>query len=710
MADPRSTDPIVLGEVPTGPQMVELWRSTDGRFAGSRSRIRWARDVQNKEPATRSAPSDATAFTLPERLMAVTMTNSMASQYGVPELTRYGRPSPTDKADEIETIMKATLERLVDVVDLFGKGTQDGQWGVAVLPAETDWASVPVYSEEGYSLDSEDRGPADAGYAGRDGARSRRKYDKDREDWLSDQDYVTVDLLDPTDCAPILVRGTHGRKFEARGIVVRRLFSREDLLVRGYRCVALASERATLIPRGDRPNRIGKGGQLWLYTAYLTLWDDDKEALVPCVAYSVAGQTTYRRAADSEEDQPALINLAETYGITTPMWGYYWGMHTADPDPDRVGIPFMDAYADLVLALERMIAAGVYHAERSAFRGSWVEPGENVPAAAYTETVENQLRLKKFDAPQSGELVTAPGRVIPDAPPPLGSAATQMMAAMHMQLQQTAPDPSNPAGTGASGHAMSLASGLIEAAHGDIPRGVLACYQDLVCWVLECLCAVMRTYEVPYVLDANEELPPESPGARRYVTQRYVLTERDIGRSYKLSATWRQKPDPTNVTLTMDAAMRGFASHADVLEARGETNTNLKLAEILYYRAVMTPGTPENLELSAYAARRRGEMEKAQQMELQAKGMLAPQGTPNAAIAPEAQQAADAAAGGMPAEGPMGPSGIQTGVRSSIAASVQGATGGGPTTADAMAAGQLGVRPALAGANGTAPGASGGPV
>jgi hypothetical protein len=119
---------------------------------------------------------------------------------------------------------------------------------------------------------------------------------------------------------------------------------------------------------------------------------------------------------------------------------------------------------------------------------------------------------------------------------------------------------------------MSLASGLIEAAHGDIPRGVLACYEDLACWLLECLCAVMRTYEVPYVLDANEELPPEAPGSRRFVTQRYVLTERDIGRSYKLSATWRQKPDPTNITVTMDRATRGYASVVDVLEAAGETN------------------------------------------------------------------------------------------------------------------------------------------
>jgi hypothetical protein len=252
-----------------------------------------------------------------------------------------------------------------------------------------------------------------------------------------------------------------------------------------------------------------------------------------------------------------------------------------------------------------------------------------------------------------------------------------MMAAMQSQLGQTAPDPSsNPAGTGASGHAMSLASGLIEAAHGDIPRGVLACYEDLACWLLECLCAVMRTYEVPYVLDANEELPPESPGSRRFVTQRYVLTERDIGRSYKLSATWRQKPDPTNITVTMDRATRGYASVVDVLEAAGETNSTYKIAEIIYYRAVMTPGTPENLELSAYVARKRGETEKAQQQELQAKGMLGPQGTPTDAIAPEAEQMAQAAAGG--GNPPMGPSGIQTGVRSSIAATVQAPAGSGP--------------------------------
>lgn len=702
---PRNTDPISLDGPPSGEQLVALWRDTDGRFTGSRARIRWARDVQAKDPTSISAVGDIAGLTLPQRLMAVTMTNSMASQYGTPELTRYGRPAPSDKADEIETIMKATLEQSIDVTDLFGKATQDGEWGVAVVPAEVDWAAVPTYSEEGYSFDADDRRPDDEGYGGRDGARSRRAYDKDREDWLARQQYVTIDLIDPTDCAPILVRGTHGKRFEARGLVVRRLFTREDLLGRGYRCEALAQTNATLIPRGDRGNKTGKGGKLWLYTAYLTLWDEDDETLVPCVAYSVAGETTTRRDGASGEDRAAIIDLRKDYGIGTPMWGYYWGLHSADPDPDRIGIPFMDAYADLVLTLERMLAAGVHHAERSAYRGSWVEPGENVPAAAYTETVENQLRLRRFDPPLSGELVTAPGRVVPDAPPPLGTAATQMMMALQANLGQTAPDPSSPAGTGASGHAMSLASGLIEAAHGDIPRGVLACYEDLACWVLECLCAVMKTYDVPYVLDANEELPPESPGNRRFVTQRYVLTERDIGKSYKLSATWRQKPDPTSITLTMDRAARGYASVVDVLEASGETNATLKIAEIMYYRAVMTPGTPENLELSAYVARRNGDVEKAQQIELERQGLLHPQGTPSAAIAPEAQEMAAQAGGGPP----MGPSGVQTGVRSSIAASVQGETGMGPTVSDAMAGASMGIRPALPSPNG-GPGATGGPV
>ena len=712
-ADAAARRPISLAEPPTGAQIVELWRSTEARFPTSRRRIRRARDIANKDPQTIWDPE---GFTLPQRLMAVTLTNSFASQYGTPELTRYGRPVATDQSDEIETVMKATLEKLISTVDLFGKAAQDAEWGVAVLPADADWAHVPVYSEEDYALDAKGKQPDETGYGGRDGSASRRAHGKDMEDFLAQQDYVTIDLIDPTDCAPILIKGRHGRRFEARGLVVKRLFDREALLAMGYRCAALTEEKATLIPRGDRANGRGSGGQLWLYTAYLTLWDEDGDELVPCVVYSVAGETTDRYNGATETTGPAVINLRDEYGISTPMWGYYWGLQTADPDPDLMGLPFMDAYASLVISLERMLAASVHHAERSSFRGSWVEPGLNVPPEAYTETIENQLVLKRYDPPESGELVTAPGRVTPDAPPPLGPAASQMMSAMLAQLEMTAPDVSNPAGKGASGHAMSLASGLLEAAHGDIPRGVLACYEDLACWVLECLCAVMRTFDVPYVLDANEELPPEAPGGRRYVSQRYVLTEKQIGTAYKLSATWRQKPDPTAITLTMDRALKGYASVADVLEAAGETNTTWKIAEILYYRAVMTPGTPENLELTAYVARKRGEQEKADQLALQAKKLVAPQGTPTDAIAPEAQQMAQQVAqqGGMGAQpmptGPGGqPSGVQTGVQSSIAATVQGAVGRGPMTADAMRAAQMGVRPATPAPMG-GPGAAGGPV
>jgi hypothetical protein len=61
---------------------------------------------------------------------------------------------------------------------------------------------------------------------------------------------------------------------------------------------------------------------------------------VPCIAYSVAGEDTTRRDAQSGERRAALINLKEEWGITTPMWGYYHGLRSADPDPDRVGLPF----------------------------------------------------------------------------------------------------------------------------------------------------------------------------------------------------------------------------------------------------------------------------------------------------------------------------------------------------------------------------------
>lgn len=690
---PRDTDALRLDVDPTGAQLAQLWKATDARFPASRRRIKRARTVATKDDlafGSDGRAADPWAITLPQRLLAVTMTNSLSSQYGVPELTRFGRPVASDKSDQIETVLKATLAELLSAEDLFGKATQDGEWGVAVVPAATRWDHVPVYSEEGYSLDADDRSRGDDGYTERDAARSRRAYDRDYEDHCARSEYVAVDLIDPTDCAPILTRGTRGRRFAARGLVVRRLFEREELLDQGYDCPALASEKSALIPRGERATMRGRGGKLYLYTAYVSLWDEDDECLVPCIAYSVAGEDTTRYAPRTRTQEAALINLKEEWGICTPMWGYYHGMRTADPDPDRVGLPFLDAYADLVLALERMLAASVHHAERSSFKGSWVEPAENVPPEAYTETVENQLRLKSFDEPKSGELMTAPGRVTPAAPPPLGSAATQMLQAMLGQLETTAPDPASPAGSGASGHAMSLASGLIEAAHADIPRGVLECYQDVSQWVLECIAAVMRTKQVPYVIDANEELPPDVPGDRRSVSQRYVLSEKDIGASYKITAQWRQRPDPVNITLAMDRAMKGFASIVDVLEAAGETNTTYKIAEILYYKAVMTPGSPENLELSAYVARKRGEVAKAEQLELQAKQLLAPQGTPTDAIAPEAQQMAAQAAGGGGA-----PSGVATGVQSSVAAAVQGAQEGGAINADQRLGAEMGIRAAV---------------
>jgi DNA-directed RNA polymerase subunit K/omega len=691
-ARPKDTDALRLDVDPSGGQVVALWRSTESRFPDSRKTIRRARDLVNKAPSTMLDPFGSTTggsvpFALPQRMLAVTMTNSLSSQYGTPELTRYGKPVASDKSDQIETVLKATLDRLLSVPDLFGKATQDGQWGIAVLPAGAEWDHIPLYSAEGYDLDAEDRSPGDAGYTSRDPARSRRAFDRDYEAYCARCDYVAIDVIDPTDCAPILTRGTHGRRFAARGLLVRRLFEREELLAQGYRSPALSAEKSTLIPRGDRATARGKGGKLYLYTAYVSLWDEDDECLVPCIVYSVAGEDTRKFSPRTGEHDAALINLREEWGIETPMWGYYHGLRTADPDPDKVGLPFLDAYAGLVLALERMLAASVAHAERSSFKGSWVEPGENVPPEAYTETVENQLRLKSFDEPVSGELMTAPGRVTPVAPPPLGTAATQMMAALMQQLQVTSPDPAQPAGSGASGHAMSLASGLIEAAHSDIPRGVLECYEDVASWVLECICAVMKTKQVPYVIDANEELPPDEPGERRAVSQRYVLSEKDIGDSYHITATWRQRPDPVNVTLAMDRATQGFASIVDVLEAAGETNTTYKIAEILYYRAVMTPGTPENLELSAYVARKRGETSRAEQLEMEAKALLEPQGTPSDAIAPEAQQMAAMAAGQ--------PSGVATGAKSSIAATVQGAQEGGPTMSDQQAGAAMGVRAAV---------------
>src|SRR5262245_14310414 len=175
---PRDTEPLSLSHDNTGGQVINVWRDANDRFPTSRERIREARDIANKEQDT-LPQAGAETMTLPQRLLAITMTNSLSSQYGVPELTRFGRPVATDKSDQVETVLKATLEDLVSTPDLFGKATQDGEWGMAVIPADERWDACPVYSAEGYSFDEDDRPMSDPKFKGRDPARSRRAYDKD---------------------------------------------------------------------------------------------------------------------------------------------------------------------------------------------------------------------------------------------------------------------------------------------------------------------------------------------------------------------------------------------------------------------------------------------------------------------------------------------------------------------------------------------------
>jgi len=156
-----ANEPISLTKDPTGQQMVNLWKNTRGRFPSTYRKVEASRAIVNKDISTLSDRSDD-PLVLPQRLMAITMTNSLSSQYGVPELTRHGKPVTTDKSDEIETVLKATLERSLNPADVFGKATQDGSWAMAVLPAPLDVMRMPVYSEDGYSFDKEGRKKGDA--------------------------------------------------------------------------------------------------------------------------------------------------------------------------------------------------------------------------------------------------------------------------------------------------------------------------------------------------------------------------------------------------------------------------------------------------------------------------------------------------------------------------------------------------------------------
>ena len=710
------TEPIVPGNF-TQAAAIELWRSASRRLAGSRARIIDAEDVtlgriQLAPPKHLTQQNPDIDRLIPRlaqrRSLVLNMTNTVAETRPVIERKRPPKGGATTEArsEETETALNALLIDLFPWDQAAGKSVQQAEYAIVTLLAQDLWDSRPNYtdvltaeqwaklpkaeqktyraaekddsgsdSETSYSRpkkvywrDESGRGIEDDAYSRRNAQKTRQSYEDVLQDHLAQHAPFSMRCYSAADCAPV---------FDANGLYslcVRQLMEPEDLLSRGYRWDGLVesedgSSPRVLIPHGVDATIWGSGGKVYLYQFYLWLPNDAQNGRMdPNVAYLVGGQQTY--VIEDDEQVPAITNLRETWGFSRLPCGYYYGAHLATDDPNDKGVPYMTPIGDAIVALEGLVGAVNITAWRRGTSKIGVVPAENVPPAAYLDSDD---QLKAVDIDPEADVVTLYGPVQSIAPIEHSGDTRWVVEQLASSVADATPSSAAFGGEGSnSGHEAALLHTYAMSAQSMTREGLRMAYQDAAEMLLEWACCFMRTKdldEVPYYADVEAD-PQDGTASNNQQTIMVRLKEAWIGQNYKVTAKYPPAPNPVVIQQVAQLAQMGYASFDDIMEARGKTNSIRERVRIINDKYWMSDRG--QAELSAIDARRRGDIQQAQQIEATLAGHAAP-----LAIGPD----------GKPTQ--VGPSAAQDPMFGPPGAAQQGGPGG-PTAAQSALGGTVG--------------------
>lgn len=685
-----SIDPISADNARTA-DLVSIWQNTTQRFLNSRFRIRLCRDIRRNEAGVSIDPdwlgsedvADWLEVALPDRqLLDINLTNALASS--VPQYTRApigSTQTATDDADALELWGNSAVEQSVDWGSVRGTAIQEGEYGVLVLPDTAAMADVPQYMERitneqhaklkdtkgwerdddedgwhrpnpAYTRDAKGHAPDHPQYTKRSEKASSKAHNDDYIDWLANHLPWTVQVISALDCVPILVRGKK-RAWECNGLIRRTLFDEEELLARKFQWKGMGSRE--LIPRSfDSDSTYGQGGQIYLYEAYLMLPAEDGGPPHPTIVYSVGGtETTGGHSVGDGSDrskEASVIDLYEEYGIETKLWEYFWGSHFED-DPDFRGMPYIWPMVPAITNMEGLLTADLAAAWQNSFGGHIMVPDQSVPPAAYMEGEGAKAQMRTFKAPKLGEVKIAPGVVVPFQQAQTGQGARYMEGVLERSIREGAPDPSVLGGeSGDSGRQMVVARDLMVAGKSQIRQAILDTAEFIAESILRISCAIIRRESVPVAVYVNEERTVESgerAGEKKPILAAVELKERWVGRNYRLFASFPEEGNLAEVEEEASLYERGLATFDDVQRKRGNPSpmtTRVMRAAEEYWRS-----DAGKMELMLSAAQQRGDAKQAAELEMKLNGMLQPDGTPTAALAPELQAPAS---GGSPTDLP----------------------------------------------------------
>jgi hypothetical protein len=634
-----------------------------------------------------------------------------------------------DLAEDYESYMRDVAEddeNGIPFQTFIEKGTEDGEYGCVSIPSHLDAEGLPDYYDRlteralaaipkgeraEYSPDEDDRrtryvrrnpdgsrrvkprydpGPHPtvaesaetdvearrADYDTRKKAydrkneQGRQKHADDVRRYMLQHAATNHRVIPALDCYPLLGRGTGKQRWSVEGIVERALLEREELVSRKFGW-SMVGDRL-LLPRGSSWTGAGQNGSFYLYTAYLTMQDEDG-CDRPVILYTVGGAGTWwdgAPAVQGEDQRVAIIDLYDELSLRGRYWHYEFGSHTADDDPAWYGRPALWPFRNRILNVEELETAAHATVVMEAYTGSYYKPDARILEADPEAVVEQETHtLRRPTKPRPGEIQPWAGDVVPFQQNKVGDDAWRLQANYQAGLQAAMAIDASP-DTNASGHALLVQSSQGQVAKRHIREAAIRMFKFCLEADASIRLGAYKTYGVKWPILSTTEQPIGHEVRKRTTYKELDPDWFGEDENVSLSVTFGEEFNLARAQLEMDAADRGYRALKHVAAAFGETDEMTLRVEIERDRQWKDPVNQALLQdlvdgLRGLKHQRAAAVLKAQQRLTQQGLPGAENGVPTAALARQGMQA-------LPPGGPPPPNG-------------QG--GGGPTMASSMMGG-----------------------
>lgn len=693
MAESRRRSPtaeILFQGQSIGPDLLpSLWRDgVERKTKYTRMRIAKARGLRLKTMGVTLRPSwvrrhpeaaDWVVKYLPERRTLerdlIAATGSVEPYYDRVPIGK-ARDMDFDNAEACANYMETWRKESVPYHTFVEKGSEDGPYGLAILPSDADLGGCPDFYDRldeaayaalddekrsEYSLDEDD---PKRRYAGRDKDGSKRpnpRYDRDkqgkprgrgasafeRDDEKSKQAHedavqryllgqeqgaCSIRVIPANDAIPYLVKGTKRRRWQLRALLERTLYAPEELLTKGYGWRGMGDRLLT--PQGYEEGReTGQNGMFYLYVLYLVHIDPKDPARIerPIIVYSVGGQPSWMGGDPPEGDTlpdngVAVIDLYETHGLTGPFWWWGGGLHTSDDDPDFYWEPYLWPFTETILGIEGLQTMANAATAVQAVTGYYHRPDAALVALDDEALIDAQtktLRVPKI--PDAGEIETVIGEIVPASPaqvsPDLWRVIQLEMASLRENTILEQPGGSD----SASGRSMVVKETIAQTAKRQTREDALDATRFCGERAMRIFEAVEREFGYRWPLQTSKQAPVGSK--LDTVSDTLVWDSAWVGDGeYRLTCDYPSEPDPIKTEQAMSAIGAGIGSFDAYCEAQGITDVESEWARVLKTQMRMMPEYRQ--ALLTRLAKRQGNTLMMEVLKLQQQQRMTQQGAP----------------------------------------------------------------------------------